>query len=51
MKFNNTQMPQTYQVQQLLPPNEYEQPTSRQQVQVTPPAPTPIPMAVPESLN
>ena len=51
MKFNNPQMPQTYQVQQLLPPNEYEQPTSRQQVQVTPPAPTPIPMAVPESLN
>jgi len=51
MKFNNQQMPPMPQVQQLLPPTEYEQPTAREQVQVTPPAPTPIPMAIPESLN
>ncbi len=53
MKFNNSSMPAVpqVQVQRLLPPSEYEQPTARQQVQQVPSAPTPIPMAVPESLN
>jgi len=49
MKFNTPtmpSMPSAPRVQQLLP--EYEQPTARPQVPV---APTPIPMAVPESLN
>ena len=49
MKFNTPtmpSMPSAPRVQQLLP--EYEQPTARPQA---PAAPTPIPMAVPESLN